>query len=78
MAKGKKQAAPTKKKPSLAKRFKCPFCANGEFRLDNWHEIRCWHGVLDFVTSNNSRLCDVHARCSFIVVVATYSFVMLL
>eukprot|EP00804_Cyclotella_cryptica_P026280 CCRYP_007615-RA/>CCRYP_007615-RA protein AED:0.03 eAED:0.03 QI:191/1/1/1/1/1/2/381/149 len=26
--KGKKQAAPTKKRPTLAKRFKCPFCAN--------------------------------------------------
>ncbi|KAL3803436.1 hypothetical protein ACHAWO_003591 [Cyclotella atomus] len=30
MAKGKKQAAPTKKKPTLAKRFKCPFCANDD------------------------------------------------
>eukprot|EP00956_Cyclotella_meneghiniana_P004802 scaffold5926_cov75-Cyclotella_meneghiniana.AAC.2 len=30
MAKGKKQAAPTKKKPVLAKRFKCPFCANDD------------------------------------------------
>ena len=32
MAKGKKQAAPQKKKPVLAKRFKCPFCANGKLR----------------------------------------------
>lgn len=27
----KKQAAPTRKKQTLAKRFKCPFCANGAY-----------------------------------------------
>jgi transcription elongation factor Elf1 len=37
MAKGKKQAAPTKKKQVLAKRFKCPFCANGEAMICDLH-----------------------------------------
>ena len=42
MAKGKKQAAPTKKKPTLAKRFKCPFCANG--KCVGW-DLRDGYGV---------------------------------
>jgi cytochrome c-type biogenesis protein CcmH/NrfF len=31
--KGKKAPVQTKKKVTLAKRFKCPFCANGELSL---------------------------------------------
>eukprot|EP00970_Alexandrium_tamarense_P002785 scaffold389_cov211-Alexandrium_tamarense.AAC.22 len=47
--KGKKAPVQTKKKVTLAKRFKCPFCANGELSLSEGAAVGL-HGLIWAVT----------------------------